>query len=225
MQIRALIFDFDGLMLDTETVEYQSWQEIFHKFGAELPVEVWGQAVGRGFSEEFEPFSYLEGVLGHEVDRAALSAARTRRDRELLAGRPLLPGVEMYIRDARSMGMQVAIASSSTYEWVHSHLEPYGLQASFDAISTSDDVKHTKPHPDVFLAALNALDVESKEAIVLEDSPNGVLAAKRAGIFVVAIPNGVTMHLTFESPDVRMDSLADMSLSDLLHLALNNHHG
>jgi len=224
-RFRAVIFDFDGLMLDTETVEYQTWQEAFAKFDINLPIEVWGQAIGRGFSDAFDPFVYLEEQLGHTVDREAITAERSVRDRELLTGRPLLPGVETYIQDARAMGLRIAVASSSPNSWVSTHLSSFGLLEKFDAICTADDVERTKPYPDVFLAALTALGVQAEEAIVLEDSPNGVLAAKRAGIYVVAVPNEVTRHLAFDDPDHRMTALTELPLRDILTQASNNHHG
>lgn len=214
--IRALILDFDGLIIDTETTDYQAWREVYQAHGCDLPLSLWAIAVGRGFSEEFEPFNYLESQIGRAVDRAALGEQRRRRDQELVALQPVLPGVVEMLKDARRMGLKTAVASSSSFEWVGGHLMRLGLIHYFDAIRTSDDVMHTKPAPDLFLAALEALGVEADEAVVFEDSPNGITAAKRAGIYVVAVPNDLTSQLALDHADMRLNSLEELTLEVLL---------
>jgi HAD superfamily hydrolase (TIGR01509 family) len=214
--IKALIFDFDGLIVDTETSDYQSWCEVYEAHGCELPVEIWAKAVGRGFDAEFEPFSYLESLNGRTVDRTTIGEQRRARDHAIVMSLPALPGVEQLIRDAKAAGLKLAIASSSPLSWVQPHLLRLGLFEYFDAIRTSDDVTNTKPDPELFLSACAALEVTPSEAVVFEDSPNGVLAAKRAGIFVIAVPNALTARMVIENPDVLVQSLADLPLAALL---------
>ena len=214
--IKALIFDFDGLILDTEWPEYQNWQEIYRAHGTELPIEMWAHAVGGGFTEEFEPFAYLERLIGKAVDRETLHAEKRQRDADLIAIQPVLPGIESMLRDAKRLGLKTAIASSSSFAWVGGHVERLGLLNFFDVFRTRDDVTNIKPDPELFLAACDALKVTSDEAIVFEDSPNGVLAAHRAGIFVVAVPNPVTAQMVIEAPDFLINSLADLSLETLI---------
>ncbi len=216
--IRALIFDFDGLIVDTETPDFRSWQEVYREHGGELPVSVWTEYIG-GSTGVFDPYDYLEAQIGHPVDRADVQAQQKRRERELFAGQPILPGVEAYLAGARERSLKLGIASSSDRAWVTGHLERVGLLAAFDAILTADDVARTKPDPELFVRALEALEVEARQAIVLEDSPNGVLAAKRAGIFCVAVPNPVTRQLDLSRADLILDSLAEMPLRELLERA------
>lgn len=216
MPIRALIFDFDGLILDTETPEYQSLQEIYQEFGHTLLPETWGQVVGGNGSSAFDPLRHLETLVGHPLDLAALSARRRVRDAQIIATSPILPGVEDYLTEARRAGLRLAIASSSPHSWVDTHLARLGLYTTFDAIICVDDVGIAKPDPSLFLRAADTLGVTPDEAIVFEDSPNGVLAAKRAGIFCVAVPNPMTRLLVFDPPDLRLQSLADLSLTALL---------
>jgi HAD superfamily hydrolase (TIGR01509 family) len=128
----------------------------------------------------------------------------------------VLPGVIDYLDSAEDLGLSLAIASSSPENWVRGHLARLGLYDRFDAIKTADDVKRTKPDPELYFAALNALGVQASEAIVFEDSPNGIRAAKAAGIFAVAVPNKLTAQLKLQEADMRMDSLADLPLKALL---------
>lgn len=236
--LKAIIFDFDGLILDTETPEYIAWQEIFAEHGCELFLEMWGQVVGGAGFSDFDAASHLEELLrsGHSVsqpfdcahivpmslregrplDRAALNTRWRQRGDELIAAQAILPGVRDYLDDAQRLGLRLAIASSSKHSWVDTHLNRLGLWHYFEIIKCADDVSRTKPHPDLFLAALSALSLRAEETIVLEDSPNGVKAAKAAGIFVVAVPNPLTTRLWIDGADLTLKSLADAPLIDLL---------
>lgn len=212
--IRALIFDFDGLILDTEGPEFQSWQEIYRAHGADLTLSTWAVAIGT--LDAFDPYAELERQLGRPVDRETIRQERRRRNIELLEREPIRPGVETYLDDARRFGFKVGVASSSPRHWVAGHLDRLGLIARFDCLRCSDDVARVKPEPELYLSALGALGVAPDQAVALEDSPNGILAAKRAGMFCVAIPNELTRLLPLDRADIRLDSLAELSLAQLL---------
>jgi HAD superfamily hydrolase (TIGR01509 family) len=213
--IRGIIFDFDGLILDTESTVYQSWREFYQQYGQELPFEEWGQVIGRSSNEHFDPLARLEALLGQELDRAA-GEQRLQRELELVMLQPILPGVLDYLNAARRLGLKLAVASSSDIEWVGWHLDRLDLRRYFNVVHTSDDVTQTKPHPELFQLALASLGLAATEAIVLEDSSNGVTAAKQAGIFCVAVPNALTRQLPLDHADLRLNSLAEISLERLL---------
>ncbi len=215
--IKALIFDFDGLILDSESPDFQSWQETYRAYGGSLSFSEWARWIGT--IGVFDPYAYLEVQVGHPVDRTAIRAQRRARFDELMAGQPILPGVRETIHQAKGLGLKLGIASSSSRDWIVSHLGPLGLEPYFDSLSSSDDVEHTKPDPAVYRVALEALKVEARQAIALEDSPNGVLAAKRAGIYCVAVPNALTRQLSLDHADLELDSLADLALEELLAMA------
>ena len=222
-RIRALIFDFDGLIIDTEVPCYQSWQEIYREYGGDLPFALWVRALGSSYEAAgFDPHGHLEQLIGQPLDRAEVEARRARRELELIEAQPVLPGVEAYISDARRLGLKLGIASSSPREWVDRHLRRVGLDRHFDVIRTSDDVGRVKPAPDLYLAALEGLGVRPDEAIALEDSPNGVTAAQEAGIFCVAVPNRLSERLPLEHADLRLASLADLPLEELIPLVEKN---
>jgi HAD superfamily hydrolase (TIGR01509 family) len=218
MKIKALLFDFDGLILDTETTEFRVWQSIYREYGQEMLPETWGQVIGGYGISNFDGAIHLAELVGDGVKAQELDARYRSESDALILQQPVLPGVVDYLNDARRLGLRLAIASSSAHNWVDTHLARLELADRFDVIICRDDVPpgRTKPHPDLFLKALDALNVQADEAIVFEDSPNGVNAARAAGIFVVAIPNPVTTLLNIESPDLSLFSLADMPLQDLL---------
>jgi beta-phosphoglucomutase-like phosphatase (HAD superfamily) len=114
------------------------------------------------------------------------------------------------------LGLKVGLASSSSCSWVNGHLERLGLRNYFDILRASDDVQCTKPDPDLYLAALGALGVRVDQAFAIEDSPNGALAAKRAGLFCVAVPNELTRRLSLDHADLRLESLTDMPFERLV---------
>jgi len=210
-----LIFDFDGLILDTEGPIYRAWVEIYQELGADLPLSAWEVWVG-GSPDGFDPCGYLETQLGRPVDREALTERASKREEELILLESALPGVEGYIADARRLGLKLGVASSSDCPWVFRHLERLGLGEQFDSIKCAEDVKNVKPSPDLYLAVLDQLGVGPEEAIALEDSPNGVTAAQAAGLFCVVVPNPLTSQMPTDHADLELDSLADMPLEGLL---------
>lgn len=219
--IRAIIFDFDGLILDTEVPEFQTWQEIYCAHGCELPLSVWATGIGTS-SDVFNPYDYLEAQIGRMIDREAIQLQRRQRYRELLKAQAVLPGVQNYIAEAKRLGLRLGVASSSSREWVVGNLTELGLQANFDCIKCSNDVVRVKPDPALYQCAVEALALRPEEAVAFEDSPNGVTAAKRAGLFCVAVPNSLTRQLILTHADLQLDSLAEMPLHRLLaHLERN----
>ncbi len=212
--IRALVFDFDGLILETEEPVYLSWLELYQQYGYQLSFKDWGSIIGTAHGE-FNPKRTLEHLVGYPIPEDALQK-RLRRETELILERPILPGVREYLDDAKYLGLKVGLASSSPCSWVTQHLERLELLEYFQVIRASDDVQQTKPDPELYLSACAGLGVSGSQAIALEDSPNGVAAAKNAGMYCVAIPNVLTRSLPLEQADLRLTSLEEMKLESLL---------
>ena len=213
--IKALVFDFDGLIVDTEMSSYQTWQEIYAEHDCQLPFSTWAICIG-GSPQLFDPCEYLEQQIGRPILREEIRLRRRQRHIRMVETQPVLPGVEDYLLSAKRLGLKIGVASSSRHEWVDTHLTRLGLIDYFDSIKCFDDVKHTKPDPELYLAVLGALGVHGQQAIALEESPNGVIAAQQAGIFCVAIPNPVTSQLSLLHADLCLSSLTEVSLEQLL---------
>ena len=213
--MELLVFDFDGFILDTESPDYQSWVELFAQHGCVLPIEDWADCIGRKM-HAFDVYAYLSEKLGYSVDRDAIRQVRRARFYELLAEEKSRPGVCEYMEDAKRLGLKLGVASSADRDWVTNHLKRLNLIDYFDCIRTVEDVEHAKPAPDLFLAVTTALDIAPNRTIGFEDSPNGITAAKRAGLWCVAVPNPVTQHLDLSHADLQLPSLADMPLEALI---------
>ena len=213
--LKALIFDFDGLILDTETPEVEVWQSIYREHGIELPVYEWVKTIGGYGLSSFDAAAHLAELTG--LDPAPLRARYRAESDAIINANSIMPGVVDMIRAARDRRLGLAVASSSPHSWVDPHLARLRLADYFDHVICADDVPpgRTKPNPDLFLVALARLKVRNDAAVVFEDSPNGVRAARAAGIFVVAVPNTLTSQMTFEGESLRVWSLADLKLEDL----------
>ena len=212
--IRAIVFDFDGLILDTEEPVYRSWLEVYEAHGEDLPFERWVQIVG-STTAGFHPQHHLEERLGRALPKEVLDHRIGRRTEMILAN-AVLPGVVQRIDEAKEMGLKLGVASSSTVDWVRGHLVRLGIFERFDCMRCRDDVANAKPEPDLYISVLECLGVPASEAIAIEDSPNGVLAAKRAGMRCVAIPNSITARLDLGQADIVLGSLAEVTLPELL---------
>ena len=217
--VKALIFDFDGLILDTETPDVRAWEDIYAEYGFPFPIASWAQIIGGTGASKFDAAVHLQALLDRPLDLVALQAQQNHISHSLVDQQTVLPGVMDYLHEAKRLGLKLAIASSSPHSWVDTHAERLGVFHYFDKVICADDVDagRTKPKPDLFLLALDQLQVRENEAVVFEDSPNGVEAAKSAGIFVVAVPNPVTSLLSIKNANLTLASLTDLSLSALLN--------
>jgi HAD superfamily hydrolase (TIGR01509 family) len=214
--IKALIFDFDGLIMDTESPAVDGWKRIYAEYGQEFPLQTWIQAVVGVDAANFDPAVHLAALTGHSLDLEALHNRALAYRLQVQSTLPALPGVQDYLQTARRLGLRRAVASSSTHAWVESYLRQLGLLDDFDVIICREDVRHIKPNPELFLKARDTLMLRTDELLVFEDSPNGILAANRAGMHVVAVPNPLTAQAAIEGASLRLASMADMPLEDLL---------
>ena len=213
--IRAVIFDFDGLILDTEAPIFQSWQEIYQAHGGHLTIEEWSTIIG-GNDFAFNPLERLQAQVNRPLDRQALAEQQRLRESDLISRQPVMPGVADYLQDARRLGLKVGLASSSPCDWVTRHLSRLGLIQYFDCILASDDVRRTKPDPELYLTVLAALDVSPRQAFALEDSPNGIRSARQAGLFCVAVPNQLTLQMDTTHADLHLGAMTDLPLEVLI---------
>jgi HAD superfamily hydrolase (TIGR01509 family) len=208
-RLGAVVFDFDGLILDTEWCEYATAAAVFEAHGQELSLELLKTFIGSTDHPHWADI--LEEQLGRAVDRATLVPARRLANRECTAGLAPLPGV-LALLDALAVdGVPLAVSSSSPADWVLGHLSDHGLTDRFAVISTGDEVVRTKPDPAVYLLSCERLGVDPARAVAVEDSVNGVRAAKAAGMAAVAVPSTLTADMDFGHADLVRASCLELT--------------
>ncbi len=216
MRLAGVLFDFDGLILDTETSEYLTVAEAFADHGLELSRDEWVSIIGTADHPHWSEM--LETALGRPLtNREEVLETRRARHHAMISEETLRPGVVELATAARDAGLGVAVASSSPLDWVSGHLHRLGVAELFPVRATRDDVGHarTKPAPDLFLLAAERVGADPAGCVVLEDSEPGVTAGNAAGCATVGVPAGMTAHLAFDHADLVVGSVAELDLARL----------
>ena len=209
--IRAVIFDFDGLILDTETPLIDAYAEVHRAHDVAFDRAAFIRRVGHA-EYAFDPW---HGFSPH-ADRAALEAERRTHKDALIQQQQVLPGVVPLLDDARRLGLRIGLASNSEHAWVEPHLARLGLLDRFEFLACREDAPSPKPEPDLYRLVLNRFGLRGIEAIAFEDSFTGSLAAKRANLWTVAVPGPSTAHHDLSHADLRVKSLAEVRLENLI---------
>ncbi len=220
MTLEAVVFDFDGLIIDSEWAIFESACAAFSVHGHELTVEAWATIVGLGDDDDERAWQMLVAAMGIEgFEMATFSATYAEQDRSSRDRLPLLPGVEVLVDSLTAAGVPLGIASSSSRDWLDRHTGRLGLAARFGAVIGADLVGNVgKPAPDVYLRACADLGADPGRSVALEDSAHGVTAAKAAGMRAVAVPSRITRHNDFAHADLVVPSLDDVTVADLAAL-------
>src|SRR5437763_10139641 len=210
--IRAVIFDMDGLIIDTEWPDYQSWQELYAEHGHDLPLAEWVPYVGL-WGPPLNLLERLAGLIGEGADRGALRERRRARCDELVReGLTPMPGFDALIERLTAHDYRRGLASTSSRDWVDFIVDGLGVRHRFDALVAGDEVSARKPAPDVYLRAAERLGVAPEECVALEDSAPGVASARAAGMACVAVPNRVTVHHDLTAANRRVTHLGEVTL-------------
>jgi len=216
--VSALIFDFDGLILDTEMPLYEAWKMTFEHHGVTpITLEEWSQSLGLadGDPAMIDPVQRLRDAVGKDLDLDQARKFRVQIRNEKLDAMEVRPGVEQLLEQAQRRQIPVGIASSSPISWIEQHLGPRGLLAHFGVLSCAGAQLPGKPDPATYLNACAGLGVAPEESVALEDSPNGTTAAKAAGLYCIAVPAGVSLNLDFSHADHTVPTLEHVNLDNL----------
>lgn len=216
MNLQSLIFDFDGLIVDTEKPGFDSWNEIYADFGQSLTLDDWRGATG--YVGGFDPGVHLETLLGRKLDWQNLAPRRDARNWDLTLKQGVLPGIRELMLAAADADIPVGVASNSGFGWVNDGLERLGLRNFVRAIVTRDMVLNPKPAPDVYLKAAETLQVSPALSVALEDSEPGCRAAKAAGMRAVVVPNQFSERQDLSVADLVVPSAKVLSLEQLVGL-------
>jgi HAD superfamily hydrolase (TIGR01509 family) len=221
MTLDAVVFDFDGLIIDSEWVIFESARAAFEVHGHQLTVEAWATVVGLGDDDDERMWDTLLDAMGIEgFEMATFSPTYQAQDRSDRDSLPVLPGVEVLVDSLTAARVRIGVASSSSVGWLERHLDRLGLLHRFDTLVGADLVGGVgKPAPDVYLRACADLAADPRRSVALEDSAHGLTAAKAAGMAAVAVPSRITRHNDLTHADLVVGSLEDLSLADLERLA------
>ncbi len=190
-RVRGLIFDFDGVLVDTEWAIYQSWVRLYEREGQQISVETYAPCLGAGYSH-WDPAAYLESLTGKHYDWEKETPARQAQIEADLEQMGLMPGALELLDWCAAEGIGLTVASSSSRRWVQGWLERLGIFGRFCGTFCRTDGYAVKPDPALFLAAQACLGLPAGECLIIEDSENGTISARNAGIPCVAIPNRMT---------------------------------
>lgn len=206
MKFEAVLFDFDGVLVDTEWAIYEAWHRTFQRHGHDLPLETYTQCIGSDF-DTWSPKTHLEELTGDAFDWHQLDADRQVEIRRDLEQAGPMPGVVGLLGQLRERGVTLGVVSSSGHDWVDRWLEQLGLMSYFETITCRGDAPRIKPAPDLWLEAVRRLGKPASSCLAIEDSLNGVKSAKEAGLTVWAVPNRTTACLDFSLADRIVPSL------------------
>ena len=206
---RGIIFDFDGVIVDTEWAIYQSWVHLYAREGQEISIETYSPCLGAGYSH-WNPAEHLEKLTGRTYDWDKETSARQTMLEADLERSGLMPGVRELMDYCHARGVGMTVASSSSRRWVSGWLNKLGIEDEFRGVFCRTDGYPVKPNPALFLAAQNCLNLPAHECLVIEDSENGVRSAYNAGIPCAAVPNRMTAHADFSLASARFANLREL---------------
>lgn len=219
--IKAIIFDFDGTIIDTETAWYNAFRDAYKEHGVELTLEQYSGCIGTSL-HAFNPYEYLMTDLKLPIDKQAFRESVQLQHSALMQSEEVRSGILDYLNFAQDSGLKIGLASSSARVWIDKYLERLEIAHYFECIRTADDVTKVKPDPELYKQALAGLNVEADEAVAIEDSPNGARAASAAGMSCIIVPNTITKSLEFDKSNrcYHAESLAHIDFHEMVAGAL-----
>jgi len=223
--IDAVIFDFDGVILDSENAEYESHRRIYERCGVRLNVDEWCRAIGLWTEgHDDQRFVRLRELSASAPEREAYHEERRRIFQSLVPGEPMR-GIRELLLALQTAAVPTAIASTAPSRWVVPSAERIGVRQLFHVVVTGDDVPRRKPAPDVYLEAARRLGANPARSIAIEDSSPGIAAARAAGMQTVAIPHWLTEPHDFSLANLRVAHAGELTLERLRRMLDNGAAG
>lgn len=213
--IKAIIFDFDGTIIDTETAWYIVFKDAYKQYGVDLSLETYSQCLGTNL-ESFNPYTYLMTHYNISIDLDEFRKSIHNNYSKLIDNEVVRPGILNLLQEAQAARLKIGLASSSHRDWIDKFVDLLELDGYFECYCTADTVKNVKPNPELYLQALQQLGVQPSEAIAIEDSPNGAKAAVAAGLHTIVIKNPLTKQLPFSPGHHTIEALEHYTLQELM---------
>lgn len=214
--LKAVLMDFDGVIVDTESVWFEIYQEWFKtNYQYELTIQDYLTCVGANSTHLFQ---FLENELSTTIDQDQFNQDCTDEFVKKSSSLPLMDGVISFIKDVKNIPLKLSIATSATLKKPFYHLKRHHLLDEFDTITSAELVTNIKPAPDLFLKSAEILGVNPSECLVIEDSKNGMIAAQAAGMKCIFVPNRITTHEKVDDKlfMMKVQSLKDININCLL---------
>ncbi|MGY3717913.1 HAD family hydrolase [Sutcliffiella cohnii] len=213
--IKAIVFDFDGLILDTEYALYESFCELLEIDSSNLPIKDYAHYIGTDSEALYE---LIVKKANGKMSKEEIIEKTHVLHKEKLKSPISREGVKEYLKAAKEKGLKIGLASSSNREWVTHFLNELNLLHYFDILQTRDDVEKVKPDPTLYKNVIEHFGINPSEAIAFEDSANGTKAAIAAGLNVVIVPNKITETLHFEKYHARISSMREKELNEIIDI-------
>lgn len=202
---KLVIFDHDGLMVNSENIVFAALQHLFREQKQEISWEYYCTTIGLPVVESIK--TYLRDFPLNLTFEEFFEERNKLVDELLETELQPMAGLLSLLEYLKSRGVRMVVASSGRREYIEKNLARYNIAAYFSAIVSVDDVQRGKPFPDIFLQALAVTETDSADALVLEDAPHGVEAASRAGIFCIAVPTRGINYNRFQQADIIAENL------------------
>lgn len=215
LMIKALVFDLDGTIIDTEKSIFESYKQAFQYYNFDLTLDVWSQWVG-GVGTPQKACHYVGEETGQEINYDKIQQIHKEAFFQLIKEEKPLPGVLDMLESGKRAGLKIGLATNSNSDWANYFLQTLKINDYFDNVFTFDHVKQPKPDPEIYKKSVDYFHIVPHEAIAFEDSIIGSLAAKDAQLYTIAIPSKLTKEESFEHVDLKVDSMKHLNLHELI---------
>lgn len=208
--VKAVIFDMDGVIIDSEPVQMKAINQVMAQWGIQLEEKDFIPMIGRRLADDYD---YLKHNFGVPVGIQEFMGQKNKAYQGLMINEAVeMPGLTPLLKRLKSAGILIGIASGSCRADIQMIVKTLKIESYFQTLTSGDDVVHGKPHPEIYQLAASRLKVPVEECIAIEDTSYGVQSSKEAGMKCVAFPHPYTRHQDFSRADISVASLNEISL-------------
>jgi putative hydrolase of the HAD superfamily len=224
--LKAIFFDFDGIIVHSKGIEYESWRRVYSVFDCTLNIKKWIKIIDN-IQGVYDPalilFSECLYRYHRKINRKTVRTLQANLYNSMLSHLNAISGVIDIIKDCSKHKVLIGLASNTTKEKAAYHLKRLKIYKYFNVIVCKEDVVNKKPSPDIYNLLLQKLKLKPEQALVFEDSPTGILAAKTANIMCISVPNKITKYLDLSGADLKIDKFKNLNYTKIYNM-FEAHH-